>query len=87
MDYTIPTQVLYESAKRELHELMQKAKGEYGLPAYLLEGLLSNELAELRNQKCDEIAQGYSNIIKQIEDYNSAANVQQAEEQQAEEQQ
>lgn len=66
-DYVIPTQILYESARREFKEVIQKAKTEYKLPAYLLEGLLTNELAELRNQKCDEIAQGYSDIVKQVE--------------------
>lgn len=73
-DYTIPTQVLYESAKRELHELIQKASGEYSLPAYLLEGLICNELAELRNQKCNEVAQGYSDIINQISKENEDAD-------------
>lgn len=66
MTYDIPTQVLFESSKRELRELIQKFQTEYRLPAYVIEGVLTNELATIRNLKCDEVAQGYSTIINQI---------------------
>ena len=66
MTYDIPTQVLFESSKRELRELVQKFQTEYRLPAYVIDGILTNELANIRNVKCDEVAQGYSTIIKQL---------------------
>lgn len=65
-DYHIPTQVLYETAKRELTDLINKTETEYGLPNYLIEGLLGNALAQVRDKKCNEVVQGYSDIIRQI---------------------
>lgn len=55
----IPLSVLLENTKIRMTDSVNKVIQESNLPAYLIEGILSDILAEVRKQKNLELASDY----------------------------
>ena len=58
--------IILERARAILKNALNRAIAETALPAYLLEGILLDLLAEVRAQKAAEIAAEYEGALKQI---------------------
>lgn len=58
--------IILERARAILKNALNRAIAETALPAYLLEGILLDLLAEVRAQKAAEIAVEYEDALKQI---------------------
>ena len=56
----IPLSVLLENTKIRMTDSVNKVIQESNLPAYLIEGILSDILAEVRKQKNLELASDYA---------------------------
>lgn len=60
-----------QDAASRLRREFYKIAGETAIPAYLLEGLLVSLLAEVREQKCDEL---YTTIRREKEKEKETAS-------------
>lgn len=58
----IPLSVLLENTKIRMIDSVNKVIQESNLPAYLIEGILSDILAEVRKQKNLELASDYATM-------------------------
>lgn len=58
--------IILERARAILKNALNHVIAETALPAYLIEGVLLDLLAEVRAQKATEIAAEYENALKQI---------------------
>ena len=58
----IPLSVLLENTKIRMTDSVNKVIQESNLPAYLIEGILSDILAEVRKQKNLELASDYASM-------------------------
>ena len=58
--------IILERARAILKNALNRAIGETALPAYLLEGILLDLLADVRAQKAAEIAVEYEDALKLI---------------------
>ena len=58
--------LILERARAILHNALSRAINETALPAYLIEGILLDLLAEVRAQKAAEIAAEYEDALKLI---------------------
>lgn len=58
--------IILERARAILKNALNHALAETALPAYLIEGILLDLLAEVRAQKATEIAAEYEDELKQI---------------------
>ena len=58
----IPLSVLLENTKIRMTDSVNKVIQESNLPAYLIEGILSDILAEVRKQKNLELASDYATM-------------------------
>ena len=61
----IPLSVLLENTKIRMIDSVNKVIQESNLPAYLIEGILSDILAEVRKQKNLELASDYASMNKE----------------------
>ena len=58
--------IILERARAILKNALNRVIAETALPAYLIEGILLDLLAEVRAQKAAEIAAEYEKALKQI---------------------
>lgn len=58
--------LILERARAILHNALSRAINETALPAYLIEGILLDLLADVRAQKAAEIAAEYEDALKLI---------------------
>ena len=58
----IPLSVLLENTKIRMTDSVNKVIQESNLPAYLIEGILSDILAEVRKKKNLELASDYASM-------------------------
>lgn len=63
----MPLSILLEKTKGKLVSAMNEVLSESGLPAYLMEGLVLEVLADVRLQKAHELAMDMSEILEQRE--------------------
>ncbi|MFA6718328.1 MAG: hypothetical protein WCS15_04535 [Prevotella sp.] len=59
----VPTNILFESARREVLESISNAKKNYALPAELVKGILYQALYETEEQLKAEQAGSYGKLI------------------------
>lgn len=64
--------IILERARAILKSALNRALAETALPAYLIEGILLDLLAEVRAQKAAEIASEYERTIKQMDPIDKA---------------
>lgn len=58
----IPLSILMENTKGKMTAAVNQSIEESGLPAYLIEGILTGILAEVRNQKNLELISDYNRM-------------------------
>lgn len=63
----IPLSVLLENTKIRMTDSVNKVIQESNLPAYLIEGILSDILSDVRKQKNIELASDYASMQKENE--------------------
>ena len=63
----IPLSVLLENTKIRMTDSVNKVIQESNLPAYLIEGILSDILSDVRKQKNIELASDYATMQKDKE--------------------
>lgn len=65
-EYQVPTVVLYESARRKIKTAVNTEMQKNNLPPFIMEGILSECISELRSLKMDELCSGYTEVIKAL---------------------
>lgn len=58
--------LILEKGRAILHNALSRVINETALPAYLIEGILLDLLADVRAQKATELAAEYEETLKQI---------------------
>lgn len=66
----IPLSVLLENTKIRMTDSVNKVIQESNLPAYLIEGILSDILSDVRKQKNLELASDYATMNEEKEQDN-----------------
>ena len=66
----IPLSVLLENTKIRMTDSVNKVIQESNLPAYLIEGILSDILSDVRKQKNFELASDYASMNEEKEQDN-----------------
>lgn len=74
----IPLSVLLENTKIRMTDSVNKVIKESNLPAYLIEGILSDILSDVRKQKNFELASDYTSMNE--ENQKSEENEKEGEE-------
>lgn len=62
----MPTSVLTDCARNELFEIISKYQS-VGLPAYIIEGVLSEALADIRQLRAKEVVDGYASMMEAMQ--------------------
>lgn len=64
----VPLNVKLENVRGMLNTALSQATMEYGLPAFLVSGILADILLEIKRQEKIELTNSYNNIIKDLSD-------------------
>ncbi|HII4514513.1 TPA: hypothetical protein ACY4SI_001723 [Clostridium perfringens] len=64
----LPLNVKLENVRGMLNTALSQATMEYGLPAFLVSGILADILLEVKRQEKIELTNSYNNIIKDLSD-------------------
>lgn len=64
----IPLNIKMENVRGKLNTALSEATMEYGLPAFLVSGILADILLEIKRQEKIELTNSYNNIIKDLSD-------------------
>ncbi|EHK2327325.1 hypothetical protein KCK52_001127 [Clostridium perfringens] len=64
----LPLNVKLENVRGMLNTALSQATMEYGLPAFLISGILADILLEVKRQEKIELTNSYNNIIKDLSD-------------------
>lgn len=64
----VPLNVKLENVRGMLNTALSQATMEYGLPAFLVSGILADILLEVKRQEKIELTNSYNNIIKDLSD-------------------
>lgn len=67
-----PLIIKLESARGEIMNCLQNVQTKYSFPASILDGVLSQVLAEIRGEEKIELINANNQMIKNIENKNSA---------------
>ena len=62
----MPLAVVVDSFKSEITQVLDKAQ-QVGLPAFVLEEILQASLLTVQKQYCKELAEGYQQMITQMQ--------------------
>lgn len=63
----LPLNVIMQNVKRKLEKTLSECIMEYGLPAYLTTGILSELLLEAYKQERIELINSYDGILKEVQ--------------------
>lgn len=64
----LPLNIKLENVRGMLNTALSQATMEYGLPAFLISGILADILLEVKRQEKIELTNSYNNIIKDLSD-------------------
>ncbi|MDK0685126.1 hypothetical protein P5F16_03660 [Clostridium perfringens] len=64
----LPLNIKLENVRGMLNTALSQATMEYGLPAFLVSGILADILLEVKRQEKIELTNSYNNIIKDLSD-------------------
>ena len=65
MNSNVPLSIMMENAKGMMIDALNQVQEKTNLPAYLMEGIILDLLAEVRNQKNLEIVSDYNRMKQQ----------------------
>lgn len=63
----LPLNIIMQNVKRKLEKTLSECIMEYGIPAYLTTGILSEILLDAHQQERIELINSYDNILKEIQ--------------------
>lgn len=64
----LPLNIKLENVRGILNTALSQATMEYGLPAFLITGVLADLTLEVKRQEKIELTNSYNNIIKDLSD-------------------
>lgn len=62
----LPLNLQIEFAKSKFHEALSQCIMEYGLPAYMMEGIVLDILLEVKTQANIELKNSYNTVLEDI---------------------
>lgn len=63
----IPLNVKLENVRGKLNTALSEVTMEYGLPAFLISGILADIMLDVKRQEKIELVNSHNNIIKELE--------------------
>ena len=63
----LPLNIIMQNVKRKLEKTLSECIMEYGIPAYLTTGILSEILLEAHKQERIELINSYDSILKEVQ--------------------
>lgn len=63
-----PLNVRLENVRGKLNTALSEATMEYGLPAFLVVGILADIMLEVKRQEKIELTNSYNNILKELKE-------------------
>lgn len=62
----IPLNIKLENVRGKLNTALSEVTMEYGLPAFLVSGILADIMLDVKRQEKIELTNSYNNILKEI---------------------
>lgn len=66
----LPLNVRIENVRGILNTALSQATMEYGLPAFLVSGILADIMLDVKRQEKIELTNSYNNILKELKGQN-----------------
>lgn len=66
----LPLNIRIENVRGMINTALSKATMEYGLPAFLITGILSDIILDVKRQEKIELTNSYNNILKELKGKN-----------------
>lgn len=66
MEKDLPLNVKMENVRGMLNTALSQATMQYGLPAFLITGILSDIMLDVKRQEKIELTNSYNNILKKL---------------------
>ena len=63
----LPLNIIMQNVKRKLEKTLSECIMEYGIPAYLTTGILSEILLEAHKQERTELINSYDSILNEVQ--------------------
>lgn len=60
----LPLNIKLENARGKLNTALSEATMEYGLPAFLVSGILADIMLDVKRQEKIELTNSYNNVLK-----------------------
>ena len=70
MGKDLPLNVKMENVRGMLNTAVSQATMEYGLPAFLVSGILADIMLDIKRQEKIELTNSYNNILKELKGDN-----------------
>ena len=70
MGKDLPLNVKMENVRGMLNTTLSQATMEYGLPAFLVSGILADIMLDVKRQEKIELTNSYNNILKELKGDN-----------------
>lgn len=70
MGKDLPLNVKMENVRGMLNTALSQATMEYGLPAFLVSGILADIMLDVKRQEKIELTNSYNNILKELKGDN-----------------
>lgn len=65
MNNDLPLNVKIENVRGKINTALNEAAIEYGLPAFLISGILADIMLDVKGQEKIELTNSYNNIMKE----------------------
>lgn len=62
----IPLNIKLENVRGKLNTALSEVTMEYGLPAFLVSGILADIMLDVKRQEKIELTNSYNNILKEV---------------------
>ena len=63
----LPLNLKIEIAKSRFHETLSQCIMEFGLPAFMMEGIIEEIMLEVKDQSIKEMKRSYEGVINDLE--------------------
>ncbi len=62
----LPLNIRIENVRGKLNTALSEATMEYGLPAFLVSGILADIMLDVKRQEKIELTNSYNNVLKEL---------------------
>lgn len=63
----LPLNIRIENVRGMINTALSKATMEYGLPAFIVSGILADIMLDVKRQEKIELTNSYNNVLKEIQ--------------------